>query len=183
MTLTLLDELTEDTWIRQSRMCRPGNSQYRERLLRRHGWLCYDRPECHQHQGWWAGEDLRNRRSSGTAGIHSLRCAHDRTDPAAALVGVMFMVVIGTFEWSSFRVMKSIPRSDALVIVVVSVITVVTNLAIAVAVGSDILRIGLCLGKGQEDGSLSVYRSVWFEDLSIGRSTVLWVCPIFQRAV
>ncbi len=55
--------------------------------------------------------------------------------PLAALVGVMFMVVIGTFEWSSFRVMKSIPKSDALVIVVVSVITVVTNLAIAVAVG------------------------------------------------
>lgn len=55
--------------------------------------------------------------------------------PLAALVGVMFMVVIGTFEWSSFRVMRSIPRSDALIIVVVSVITVVTNLAIAVAVG------------------------------------------------
>ncbi len=55
--------------------------------------------------------------------------------PLAALVGVMFMVVIGTFEWSSFRVMKSIPRSDALIIVVVSVITVVTNLAVAVAVG------------------------------------------------
>lgn len=55
--------------------------------------------------------------------------------PLAALVGVMFMVVISTFEWSSFRVMKSIPKSDALVIVFVSVVTVMTNLAIAVALG------------------------------------------------
>lgn len=55
--------------------------------------------------------------------------------PLAALVGVMFMVIISTFEWSSFRVMKSIPKSDALIIVFVSVVTVVTNLAIAVALG------------------------------------------------
>ncbi len=55
--------------------------------------------------------------------------------PLAALVGVMFMVVISTFEWSSFRVMKSIPKLDALIIVFVSVVTVVTNLAIAVALG------------------------------------------------
>ncbi|MDC7232001.1 MAG: SulP family inorganic anion transporter, partial [Spirochaetales bacterium] len=55
--------------------------------------------------------------------------------PLAALVGVMFMVAFGTFEWSSFRVMKQIPRSDALVIILVSVITVTVDLAIAVAVG------------------------------------------------
>jgi SulP family sulfate permease len=55
--------------------------------------------------------------------------------PLAALVGVMFMVVLSTFEWSSFRVMKSIPKSDALIIVIVSVVTVLTNLAIAVAIG------------------------------------------------
>lgn len=55
--------------------------------------------------------------------------------PLAAIVGVMFMVVISTFEWSSFRVIKSIPKSDALIIVFVSVVTVMTNLAIAVALG------------------------------------------------
>lgn len=55
--------------------------------------------------------------------------------PIAALTGVMFMVVIGTFEWSSFRVMKQIPRSDSLVIIVVSVVTVFADLAIAVGVG------------------------------------------------
>ena len=40
--------------------------------------------------------------------------------PLAALVGVMFMVVIGTFEWSSFRVLRKVPKSDALVLVLVS---------------------------------------------------------------
>ncbi len=55
--------------------------------------------------------------------------------PVAALVGVMFMVVLGTFEWSSFRVMTKVPRSDALVIVLVSAVTVITDLALAVLVG------------------------------------------------
>ncbi|MBL4702795.1 MAG: SulP family inorganic anion transporter [Phycisphaeraceae bacterium] len=55
--------------------------------------------------------------------------------PIAALTGVMFMVVIGTFEWSSFRVMGKIPRADAFVIVLVSGITVMHDLAIAVFVG------------------------------------------------
>ena len=55
--------------------------------------------------------------------------------PVAALVGVMFMVVFGTFEWSSFRVMRKIPISDAFVIVLVSGVTVATDLAAAVLVG------------------------------------------------
>ena len=55
--------------------------------------------------------------------------------PVAALVGVMFMVVLGTFEWSSFRVMNKVPVSDAFVIVLVSGITVATDLAFAVFVG------------------------------------------------
>lgn len=55
--------------------------------------------------------------------------------PVAALVGVMFMVVIATFEWSSFRIIRQIPPSDAFVIVLVSAVTVMTDLAIAVVVG------------------------------------------------
>ncbi len=55
--------------------------------------------------------------------------------PVAALIGVMFMVVIGTFEWASLRMMGKIPKSDAFVIVLVSGVTVVTDLAIAVIVG------------------------------------------------
>jgi sulfate permease, SulP family len=55
--------------------------------------------------------------------------------PLAALVGVMFMVVIGTFEWSSFRVARRIPFSDAFIIVLVSSVTVFTDLATAVLLG------------------------------------------------
>ncbi len=55
--------------------------------------------------------------------------------PLAALVGVMFMVVIGTFEWSSLRLANKIPLSDVLVIVIVSAVTVIADLAIAVLVG------------------------------------------------
>ncbi len=55
--------------------------------------------------------------------------------PLAALVGVMFMVVLGTFEWSSFRIIRKIPLSDAFVLVLVSGITVAFDLAIAVVVG------------------------------------------------
>ncbi len=55
--------------------------------------------------------------------------------PLAALVGVMMMVVLGTFEWSSFRILHKIPRADAFVLVLVSGVTVFTDLAIAVVVG------------------------------------------------
>ena len=55
--------------------------------------------------------------------------------PVAALIGVMFIVVIATFEWSSFRIMNKIPKSDAFVLVLVSAVTVFTDLAIAVVVG------------------------------------------------
>ncbi|SES91788.1 SulP family inorganic anion transporter [Thalassotalea agarivorans] len=55
--------------------------------------------------------------------------------PLAALVGVMFIVVIGTFEWSSFRIMRKVPKADAFVIVLVSGVTVATDLAVAVVVG------------------------------------------------
>ena len=55
--------------------------------------------------------------------------------PVAALIGVMFIVVLGTFEWSSFRILKKIPKSDAFVLILVSGVTVATDLAIAVVVG------------------------------------------------
>lgn len=55
--------------------------------------------------------------------------------PIAALVGVMFMVVIGTFAWSSFRILHKIPVTDAIVLIAVSAITVWQDLAIAVIAG------------------------------------------------
>ncbi len=55
--------------------------------------------------------------------------------PIAALVGVMFMMVIETFAWSSFRIMNKIPKSDVFVLIIVSAVTVIFDLAIAVFVG------------------------------------------------
>jgi SulP family sulfate permease len=56
--------------------------------------------------------------------------------PMAALVGVMFMVVIGTFEWASIKMFKRMPKADMLVMVTVVLITVFRhNLALAVLVG------------------------------------------------
>ncbi|PJE36453.1 sodium-independent anion transporter [Pseudooceanicola lipolyticus] len=55
--------------------------------------------------------------------------------PLAALVGVMFMVVIGTFAWNSFKILRKVPLTDAFVIVLVTVVTVFEDLAVAVVVG------------------------------------------------
>ena len=55
--------------------------------------------------------------------------------PLAALVGVMFMVVIGTFAWNSFKILRRVPRTDAFVILLVTGVTVMEDLATAVVVG------------------------------------------------
>ncbi|MEO8773951.1 MAG: SulP family inorganic anion transporter, partial [Gelidibacter sp.] len=55
--------------------------------------------------------------------------------PIAALVGVMFMMVIETFAWSSFRIIRKIPKADAAVLVIVSSVTVIFDLATAVFIG------------------------------------------------
>lgn len=55
--------------------------------------------------------------------------------PLAALVGVMFMVVIGTFAWNSLTILRRVPLTDAFVTVLVTVVTVMQDLAVAVVVG------------------------------------------------
>jgi len=55
--------------------------------------------------------------------------------PLAALVGVMLMVVIGTFAWQSLTILRKVPLSDAMVMILVTVVTVMSDLAIAVVVG------------------------------------------------
>ncbi len=55
--------------------------------------------------------------------------------PVAVLVGIMFMVSIGTFEFSSLNRIKHMPRSDAFVLIVVTIITVFEDLAVAVIAG------------------------------------------------
>lgn len=56
--------------------------------------------------------------------------------PMAALVGVMVMVAIGTFEWVSFKIITKMPKSDILIGMLVALITILLhNLALAVLVG------------------------------------------------
>lgn len=56
--------------------------------------------------------------------------------PMAALVGLMFMVAIGTFEWASVRIFKKVPRTDVMVMIIVAAVTVIFhNLAVAVIIG------------------------------------------------
>ena len=56
--------------------------------------------------------------------------------PMAALVGVMIMVAIGTFEWASFTIINKMPKHDIFVGVLVALITIILhNLALAVLIG------------------------------------------------
>ena len=55
--------------------------------------------------------------------------------PVAALVGVMFIVVLGTFEWATFRMFGKVPKADIFITVLVAVVTVLSDLALAVIVG------------------------------------------------
>ena len=70
--------------------------------------------------------------------------------PLATLVGVMFMVAIATFEWSSFRIIKQIPKSDAIIIVIVSAITVIIDLAAAVFIGVIIASLVFAWEQGKK---------------------------------
>ena len=86
--------------------------------------------------------------------------------PLAALVGVMFMVVIGTFEWETLKFGKKVPLKDLLIIITVTVITVWHDLAMAVTVGIVLSALVFAWEKGKliavqsekdEKGSL-IYR-------------------------
>lgn len=55
--------------------------------------------------------------------------------PLAALIGLMFVVSAKTFAWGSFRIFGKVPHADLLVVIVVTVVTVLADLAIAVIVG------------------------------------------------
>ncbi len=55
--------------------------------------------------------------------------------PVAALAGIMLVVCYNTFEWSSFRRLRRMPKSDALVMIAVTLITIFTDLAVAVISG------------------------------------------------
>jgi SulP family sulfate permease len=55
--------------------------------------------------------------------------------PLAALIGVMFFVAEKTFEWGSLTALRKIPKSDAFIVVAVTVVTIFNDLAVAVLLG------------------------------------------------
>ena len=93
------------------------------------------------------GQSMINGRSGGRTRIAGIAAAifllifilytssYIEMIPIAALVGVMFMVVIGTFAWNSLKILFFVPKSDALVTVLVTMVTVLEDLAVAVIVG------------------------------------------------
>ena len=68
----------------------------------------------------------------------------------SALVGVMFMVVIGTFAWESLKLSKKVPKKDIAIIVIVTVITVLHDLALAVIVGIILSALIFAWEKGKK---------------------------------
>ncbi len=85
--------------------------------------------------------------------------------PLAALVGVMFMVVIGTFAWNSLRILTRVPLTDAFVIVLVTAVTVYEDLAVAVVVGVIVSALAYAWNNARrihadvyETGESKVYR-------------------------
>jgi SulP family sulfate permease len=70
--------------------------------------------------------------------------------PLAALVGVMFVVSQQTFAWASLRVVNKVPANDVLVIVAVTVITVFTDLAVAVLCGIIIAALNFAWQQARE---------------------------------
>ncbi|TCV58494.1 SulP family inorganic anion transporter [Pseudomonas fluorescens] len=70
--------------------------------------------------------------------------------PLAALVGVMFVVSQQTFAWASLRVVNKVPGNDVLVIIAVTVITVFTDLAVAVLCGIIIAALNFAWQQARE---------------------------------
>lgn len=70
--------------------------------------------------------------------------------PLAALVGVMFMVVVGTFKWESLKYNGKIPKQDIYVMVAVTIITIVSDLATAVIAGVILSALAFAWKKGTE---------------------------------
>lgn len=63
--------------------------------------------------------------------------------PIATLTGVLFMVVLNTFNWESLTIIfkRKAPLVDSLVIIIVTVLAVLTNLAVAVVIGVIVISI------------------------------------------
>ncbi|WP_291326306.1 SulP family inorganic anion transporter [Desulfovibrio sp. UCD-KL4C] len=135
MTLTLIDELT-DTHGSGNRECiAQGIANFTNGLFGGMGGCAM------------IGQSIINITSGGRGRLSGMTAAvallffilftstYIEMVPIAALVGVMFIVVIKTFAWSSFNIINKVPKWDVAVIVLVTFLTVKYDLAIAVICG------------------------------------------------
>ncbi|MGB5989055.1 MAG: SulP family inorganic anion transporter [Marinifilaceae bacterium] len=135
MTLTLVDELTETRGSGNREAMAQGLGNFINGLFGGMGGCAM------------IGQSIINIKSGGRGRLSGISAAiallmfvlftssYIEMIPIAALVGVMFTVVIGTFAWSTFKTINKIPVSDAIVIVLVTTLTVIFDLAIAVLAG------------------------------------------------
>lgn len=82
--------------------------------------------------------------------------------PLAGLVGVMFMVVVGTFEWQSLKYGNKIPKQDWAVIIAVTVVTIFVDLATAVIIGVVMSALMFAWEKGKV-----IYANVEYDENGI----------------
>jgi SulP family sulfate permease len=135
MTLTLIDELT-DTHGHGNRECiAQGAANFANGLFGGMGGCAM------------IGQSIINITSGGRGRLSGITAAiallffilftsnYIEIIPIAALVGVMFIVVIKTFAWSTFNMLNKIPKWDVAVIILVTALTVLYDLAIAVLCG------------------------------------------------
>ena len=133
MTLTLIDEMTSTRWRGNKEAIGQGIANTTCGFFGAM-WGCamIGQSMINISNGW------RGRFSGISASIFLILLIVFATEyialiPLAALVGLMFIVVIGTFAWPTFKMLNKIPKWDAFVIVAVTAITVITwDLAIAV---------------------------------------------------
>jgi len=135
LTLTLLDELTETRGNSNKECVAQGAANFVTGFFGGMGGCAM------------IGQSIINvssggrTRLSGTVAALSLLCfilfASSLIEqvPVAALVGLMFMVAIGTFEWTSLNILTKVPKSDVFVMLAVTILTLVFDLAIAVIAG------------------------------------------------
>ena len=93
------------------------------------------------------GQSMINTKSGGTGRLSGITAAivvllfilvlSDLIEqiPIAALVGLMFFVVIATFEWSSMNILRGMSKADAAIVIIVTALTVIFDLAIGVIAG------------------------------------------------
>ena len=164
MTLTLIDEITETRWNNNKESIGQGIANT----------LC----GFFWSMGWCAmiGQSMINISNGGrwraswiSAAIFLILLIVFATwfiaiIPLAALVGLMFIVVIGTFAWPTFQLLPKIPRSDAFVIIAVTIITVVSwDLALAVVAWVIISALNFAWKKAEQ---IQVYRYVDTENIT-----------------